>query len=86
MQPSEPLSPGETYLDEDLNIEVVAVESAGCSYPPRAVEPDAAKRITCVYHEHCRTPKSCIRPHSQPDVVYLPKLQYAMFKLTQLVI
>jgi hypothetical protein len=86
MQPSEPLSPGETYLDEDLNIEVVAVESAGCSYPPRRHEPDAEKRINCVYRKRCRTSMSCVTPASRPDIVYLPKLQYAMFKLTQLVI
>lgn len=86
MQPSEPLNPGETYLDEDLGIEVVAVESNGCSYPSRVVEPDAAKRINCVYREKCRTFKSCITPASQPDIVYAPKLQYATFKLTQLVI
>ena len=86
MQTSEPLSPGETYFDKDLGIEVVAVESGGCSYPPRAVEPEAAKRINCVYRENCMTPRSCITPAPQPDVVYLPKLQYATFKLTQLVI
>ena len=86
MQPNEPLNPGETYLDENLGIEVVAAESLGCSYPPRAVEPDAAKRINCVYRETCQTSEPCVRPHHQLDVVYLPKLQYAMFKLTQLVI
>ena len=86
MQPSESLSPGETYFDEDLGIEVVAAPSLGCSYPPRAVEPDAAKRINCVYRENCRTPEPCARPYPQLDVVYLPKLQYATFKLTQLVI
>ncbi len=86
MQPNEPLNPGETYLDENLGIEVVTVEATGCSYPPRAVEPDAAKRINCVYRENCRTSEPCGRPYPQLDVVYLPKLQYAMFKLTQLVI
>ena len=86
MQPSKPLSLGETYLDEDLGIEVFVAESSDCSYPSRAVEPDAAKHINCVYREKCRTSKSCITPALLPDVVYLPKLQYAMFKLTQLVI
>lgn len=86
MQPSEPLNPGETYLDEDLDIEVVAAVSRGCTFPPRSTEPHEAERISCVYKGNCRTSKSCITPHPQPDVVYLPKLQYAMFKLTQLVI
>lgn len=86
MQPSEPLSPGETHFDEDLNIEVVAVESNGCSYPPRRYEPDVEKRIKCVYYGRCKTFRSCITPRPNPDVVYLPKLQYATFKLTQLVI
>ena len=86
MQPSEPLNPGETYLDEDLDIEVVAVESDGCSYPPRWYEPDGEKRLNCVYHGRCNHVKGCATPHPNPDVVYLPKLQYAMFKLTQLVI
>lgn len=85
MQPSEPLNPGETYLDEDLDIEVVAVESGGCSYPSR-YELDAEKRIDCVYHGRCEHVRGCAAPHPNPDVVYLPKLQYAMFKLTQLVI
>ena len=86
MQPSEPLNPGETFFDEDLDIEVVVAQSAGCSFPPRRVEPDESKRIPCVYRGNCRTSMSCATPHPQPDVVYLPKLQYAMFKLTQLVI
>ena len=86
MQPSEPLSPGETYYDKDLGIEVVAVHSVGCTFPRRFVEPDEAKRIPCVYRGNCRTSKSCITPHHQSDIVYLPKLQYATFKLTQLVI
>lgn len=86
MQPSEPLKPGETYLDEDLGIEVIVVGSGGCSYPPRTVEPETAKRIDCVYRGNCRTTRSCITPAPQPHVVYLPKLQYATFKLTQLVI
>lgn len=86
MQPSEPLNSGETYLDEDLDIEVVAVESSGCSYPPRAIEPNDAKRISCAYRGRCNHTKGCSTPHLQPDVVYLPKLQYATFRLTQLVI
>lgn len=86
MQPSEPLSPGETYLDEDLGIEVVAVGSNGCSYPPRRYEPDAEKRINCAYRGCCNHTRGCITPPSQPDIVYVPKLQYATFKLTQLVI
>ena len=86
MQPSEPLSPGETYFDKDLDIEVVAVESDDCSYPARWYEPDAKKRINCVYHGRCKHVESCVRPRPDPDIVYLPKLQYAMFKLTQLVI
>ena len=86
MQPGSPLSPGETYFDEDLDIEVVAVESDGCSYPPRRYEPDVEKRIKCVYYGRCKTVRSCATPHPDPDIVYLPKLQYAMFKLTQLVI
>lgn len=87
MQPSEPLSPGETYYDKDLGTEVVTVQSAGCSFPPLFAEPDEAKRISCVYRGNCRTSKSCTTPLLlQEDVVYLPKLQYATFKLTQLVI
>ena len=86
MQPSEPLKPGETYLDEDLGIEVVAVESNGCSYPPRRYKPDVEKRINCVYRDRCEHVRGCTTPHLQPDIVYLPKLQYATFKLTQLVI
>lgn len=86
MQPSEPLSPGETYLDEDLDIEVVAVESGGCSYPARWYENDTEKRINCVYRGRCNHTRGCSIPGPGPDVVYLPKLQYAMFKLTQLVI
>lgn len=86
MQPSEPLSPGEIYYDKDLDVEVVAVQSTGCRFPPRFVEPDEAKRISCVYQGNCRTSKSCTALHHQFDVVYLPKLQYATFKLTQLVI
>ena len=86
MQPSESLSPGETYFDEDLGIEVVAAPSLGCSFPPRHIEPDDTKRISCVYKGNCRTSKSCTTPHPRLDIVYLPKLQYATFKLTQLVI
>lgn len=86
MQPSEPLSPGETYFDEDLGIEVVAVKSNGCSYPPRWYEPDAEKRINCMYHGCCNHTRGCSIPGPGSDVVYLPKLQYATFKLTQLVI
>ena len=86
MQPSEPLSPGETYFDKDLGVEVVAVESAGCSYPPRWYEPDTEKRINCVYQGRCNHTRGCGTPHSRSDIVYLPKLRYAMFKLTQLVI
>lgn len=76
MQPSEPLSPGETYLDEDLDIEVVAVESNGCT----------VESMKCVYYGHCKHVRGCITPLPNPDIVYLPKLQYATFKLTQLVI
>lgn len=86
MQPSEPLKPGETYFDEDLGIEVVAVESNGCSYLPRRYEPDVEKRIKCVYYGRCKHVRGCITSHPNPNVVYLPKLQYATFKLTQLVI
>lgn len=86
MQPGEPLSPGETYYDKDLDIEIVTAESSGCSLPPRIAEPDEAKRISCVYRGNCKTSKSCITPHPRLDIVYLPKLQYATFKLTQLVI
>ena len=86
MQPSEPLKPGETYFDEDLGIEAVTVESEGCSYPPRWYEPNVEKRINCVYQGRCNHTRGCATPHPDPDVVYLPKLQYAMFKLTQLVI
>lgn len=76
MQPSEPLNPGETYYDKDLDIEVVAVESTGCSIAG----------MECVYCGRCKTIRSCSTPYDLPDVVYLPKLQYATFKLTQLVI
>lgn len=86
MQPGEPLIPGETYFDEDLGIEVVAVESDDCSYPSRWHESDVEKRLNCVYHGRCNHVKGCATPHPNPDVVYLPKLQYATFKLTQLVI
>lgn len=86
MQPGKPLSPGEVYFDKDLGIEIVAVVSRGCTFPPRSTEPDKVKRISCVYRGKCRTSESCIRPHPQLDVVYLPKLQYATFKLTQIVI
>lgn len=86
MQPGEPLIPGETYFDEDLGIEVVAVESDDCSYPSRWHESDVEKRLNCVYHGRCNHVKGCATPHPNPDVVYLSKLQYATFKLTQLVI
>lgn len=86
MQPSKPLNPGEIYYDEDLGIELVAVVSRGCTFPPRSTEPHEAKRISCVYRGNCRTSKSCTTPLLQEDVVYLSKLQYATFKLTQLVI
>ena len=86
MQPSEPLNPGETYYDKDLGIEIVAVESSSCAFPPRSTVLHKAERIPCVYRGNCRTSKSCITPHHQSDIVYLPKLQYATFKLTQLVI
>ncbi len=86
MQPSKPLSPGETYFDEDLGIEVVAVVSRGCTFPPRSTEPHEAERISCVYRSNCRTSNSCDPLNPRPDIVYLPKLQYATFKLTQLVI
>ena len=62
MQPGSPLSPGEIYYDEDLGIEVVAVESNGCSYPPRRYEPDVEKRIKCAYYGRCKTIHSCIAP------------------------
>ena len=86
MQPNEPLNPGETYLDEDLGVEVVAVESAGCSYPHRWYEPDAEKRLDCAYCGHCNHTRGCSTSGPGPDIVYLPKLRYAVFKLTQLVI
>lgn len=86
MQPGEPLSPGETYYDKDLDVEVVVVQSLGCSFPPRRAEPNKSKRVPCVYKGSCRTSKSCITPHPQPNIVYLSKLQYATFKLTRLVI
>ena len=86
MQPDEPLSPGETYYDKDLGIEIVAAESSGCTFPPRSTVLHKAERISCVYKDNCKTTKSCITPHPRRDVVYLPKLQYATFKLTQLVI
>lgn len=86
MQPSEPLSPGEIYYDKDLGIEVVAVESDDCSYPSRWHESDVEKRLNCVYHGRCNHVKGCATPRPNPDVVYLSKLQYATFKLTQLVI
>lgn len=76
MQPSKPLSPGETYFDEDLGIEAVAVGSNVCT----------VESMKCVYHGHCKHVRGCVTPHPNPDIVYLPKLQYAMFKLTQLVI
>jgi hypothetical protein len=86
MQPSEPLKPGETYLDEDLGIEVIVVESGGCSYLSRVVGSDAEKRINCAYYGRCEHVRGCVTPHPDPNVMYLPKLQYATFKLTQLVI
>lgn len=76
MQPSKPLSPGETYFDEDLDIEAVAVESNGCT----------VAGMKCVYYSRCNHVRGCATPHPETDVVYLPKLQYAMFRLTQLVI
>lgn len=86
MQPSSPLPIGTTYLDEDLGIEVITVESLGCTYPNRETQPDINQRIPCVYRQNCTTAKSCIRKHQPSDVVYLNKLQYTTFKLTQLVI
>lgn len=81
MQPNEPLNPGETYLDEDLGIEVVAVPSETCRHPN-------SNELVCVYRSKCEHGTGCYRPphESLSSVVYLPKLQYATFKLTQLVI
>ena len=86
MQPSKPLNPGEIYFDKDLGIELVAVVSRGCSFPPRSTEPHEAERISCVYQGNCRTSNACVTLNPRLDIVYLPKLQYATFKLTQLVI
>lgn len=72
MQPSEPLKPGETYLDEDLGIEVIVVESGGCSYPPGQSNPRLQNAsIVCIAKSagppghashHTPTPTSCTYP------------------------
>ena len=86
MQPDEPLSPGETYFDEGLGIEVVAVESTCCEFPSRFAERNVLNRIPCAYQGNCQSSKSCVTDDNKSDIVYVPKLQYATFKLTQLVI
>lgn len=81
MQPGSPLSPGEIYYDEDLGIELVAVPSDICRHPN-------SNELVCVYRPKCEHGTGCYRSpvDSLPSVMYLPKLQYATFKLTQLVI
>lgn len=81
MQPSKPLSPGEIYYDEDLGTEIVAVPSETCHHPD-------TDELVCIYHPTCEHGAGCYRSSDEllPSVVYLPKLQYATFKLTQLVI
>lgn len=81
MQPGEPLIPGETYYDKDLDVEVIAVPSETCRHPD-------SNELVCVYRSGCEHGTGCYRSslESLPSVVYLPKLQYATFKLTQLVI
>lgn len=81
MQPSKPLSPGEIYYDEDLGTEIVAVPAETCHHPD-------TNELVCIYRPTCEHGIGCYRPYldSLPSVMYLPKLQYATFKLTQLVI
>ena len=81
MQPGSPLSPGEIYYDKDLDFEVVAVPSETCLHPD-------STELVCVYYPTCEHGTGCYRSSDEllPSVVYLPKLQYATFKLTQLVI
>ena len=81
MQPSKPLNPGEIYFDKDLGIELVAVPSETCRHPD-------TNELVCIYRSGCEHGTGCYRSSDEllPSVVYLPKLQYATFKLTQLVI
>ena len=81
MQPGKPLIPGEVYYDKDLDVEVVAVPSEICRHPN-------SNELVCVYRSGCEHGTGCYRSSDEllPSVVYLPKLQYATFKLTQLVI
>jgi hypothetical protein len=94
MQPTKPLPPGTTFIDPDLpgdeptELYVLAAESkygTGCG-----MDIGGRRALNCAYVKGCHGTRSCEHSprdrNGRPNVVYLRKLEYATFKLTQLVV